>query len=339
MSIQALADSLGISISTVSRALNGYTDVSAATRQRVFDAAKAMNYAPHPVAHRLATGKTGAVAIVNPARRGAALDSSAVALHTGVAHVLRENNYFALSLTLPMGDEEIPELERLLAGRLVDGVVLTRTRTHDSRVKLLQERKIPFVTHGRTLDNAPHAWVDLDHAGSVEHATRTLINLGHRRIAFINGMVHMTFAHLREEGFRNALKALDMPQVDCPIHYTEMTGESGRHVARQLLARPAQRRPTAFVCVSDALALGVMAAIREAGLRVGRDVSVLGHGDTEAGQLSDPPLASVEQDIFANGQRVAQLLLRCIAGDEVSELQTLESPRLLLRASVACAAG
>ncbi|NJS37456.1 MAG: LacI family transcriptional regulator, partial [Brachymonas sp.] len=222
MSIQALADSLGISISTVSRALNGYTDVSAATRQRVFDAAKAMNYSPHPVAHRLATGKTGAVAIINSVRPGNLTDSSAVVLHTGVAEALREHKYFAMSLGIPMDDNEIPELQRLLDGRIVDGIVLTRTRTHDPRVALLQERKIPFITHGRTIDNAPHAWVDTDNEGAFEQATAALVALGHRRIGLINGMPHMTFAQLREQGFRKAVALAGLKEAACPVHYTEL---------------------------------------------------------------------------------------------------------------------
>lgn len=332
MSIQSLADSLGISISTVSRALNGYSDVSASTRQRVFDAAKAMNYTPHPVAHRLATGKTGAIAIVNSARKASAVDGSAAALHTGVAQALREHNYFTLSLTLPTDEQEVPELERLLAGRLVDGIVLTRTRTFDPRVQLLQERKIPFVTHGRTVDNAPHAWVDTDNVGVFEQATQALIKRGHRRIAFINGLVHMTFASLREQGFRKGLQDAGISLECCPVHYTELTSVAGHHVARQLLAL--RERPTAVLCATDSIALGVMAAVREAGLQVGRDVSVMGYGNSEAGQYAQPALASIDHAIENTGRQVAQLLLRTMAGEMTTDLQILETRALILRDSV-----
>ena len=335
MSIQALADSLGISISTVSRALNGYTDVSAATRSRVFDAAKAMNYSPHPLAHRLATGKTGAVAILNPLRSGNAIDGSAALLHTGVVQVLGEQKYFVLSLTLPTDENEIPELERLLAARLVDAVVLTRMRTDDSRVRLLQSRNMPFVTHGRTTAHAPHAWVDIDHLGSTAQATHALIALGHRRIAFLSGMPQMTFAQLREQGFRQALAEANIAPNACPLRSTDLTGAAGRQCAAQLLEQSAEQRPTAFVCASDALALGVIAAVREAGLQVGRDISVLGHGNTEAGQLSHPPLASVEHDLVQSGRHIAQHVLLLIAGEAAASLQHVEEPRLLLRATVA----
>ena len=331
MSIQLLADSLGISTSTVSRALNGYSDVSARTRQRVFDAAKSFNYTPHPVAHRLATGKTGAVAIVNSIRPGNAADGGALALHTGVAEVLREHKYFAMSLGIASNEQEIPELERLLDGRLVDGIVLTRTRTNDPRVRLLQERKIAFVTHGRTLHNAPHAWVDTDNEGAFEQATRALIELGHQRIALINGMAHMTFAHLRERGFRQALEHAGLAPDRYPVHYTELTAESGVQAARQLLRLPLA--PTAIVCATDAVAMGAMQAIREIGQEVGQSVSVVGYGNTEAGQYAYPPLASIDHATADNGRHIAQLLLRAMAGEPVHQLQRLEMPNLLMRSS------
>jgi LacI family transcriptional regulator len=335
MSIQALADSLGISISTVSRALNGYTDVSVTTRQRVFDAAKAMNYSPHPVAHRLATGKTGAIAIVNSTRSGRAIDGSSALLHTGVSLHLRTCNYFALSVSLPADEQEMPELERLLAARLVDGVVLTRTRTRDPRVALLQDKKIPFITYGRTTDNAPHAWVDNDGEGAFELVTRTLIELGHRRIALINGMAHICSAHLYEQGFRKALHDAGISADGCPVHYTELTGQVGHHIATQLLSQPnALTRPTAFVCATDAVALGVMAAVRDRGLRVGVDVSVSGYGNSEAGQFSATPLTSLEHEILRNGSRIAEMLLALICADSPASPQFLEPAKLLLRASV-----
>jgi LacI family transcriptional regulator len=336
MSIQLLADSLGISISTVSRALNGYTDVSARTRQRVFDAAKSFNYAPHPVAHRLATGKTGAVAIVNSIRPGHAADGGALALHLGVAEILREHHYFAMSLGIPSDANEIPELTRLLDGRLVDAIVLTRTRTNDARVKLLQDRKIPFITHGRTLDNAPHAWVDTDNEGAFEQATRALIDLGHRAIALINGKSHMTFAQLRERGFRTAMQAAGLDPDRYPVYSTELTAQSGLHAASCLLQHA--NAPTAILCATDNVALGAMQAIRACGKLVGQEISVMGYGNTEAGQYAYPPLASIDHATLDNGRHIAQLLMRAIDLEPVHELQRLEKPNLIMRASVGSAA-
>jgi LacI family transcriptional regulator len=332
MSIQALAQSLGLSISTVSRALNGYSDVSSSTRERVFDAAKRMNYKPHPVAHRLATGKTGAIALITSIRPGNDHEATFVALMRGVAEVLRQRQLFTMGMSIPMDDNEMSEFERLLSGRLFDGVILTRTRTNDPRVALLQERRVPFVTFGRTVDNAPHAWVDADNTGAFEQATNALMALGHRRIALINGMPHMSFATLREAGFRRAIEAAGLSEAQCPVHYTGLTAESGEHVAEQLLQL--KTPPTAILCCTDAVALGAMAAIKKAGLKPGVDVSVMGYGNTEVGPFADPPLATIDHAVIDNGRHLAELLLQVMNGESVHNLFVLEEPHIIPRASM-----
>ncbi|NJS36430.1 MAG: LacI family transcriptional regulator, partial [Brachymonas sp.] len=107
----------------------------------------------------------------------------------------------------------------------------------------------------------------------------------------------------------------------------------GAHVAAQMLGLP--QAPTALLCATDAVALGAMQAIRETGLEVGKDVSVMGYGNSEAGQFSSPPLASIDHALLDNGRHVAQLLMRLMAGENLSQLQQLETPNLLMRASVA----
>ncbi|MCW8206799.1 LacI family transcriptional regulator [Verminephrobacter aporrectodeae subsp. tuberculatae] len=320
MSISSLAESLGLSISTVSRALNGYTDVSARTRERVEVAAKAIGYQPHPVAHRLATGRTGAIALVSSLRSGNYLDATFSALLAGVSEALRPRGYFALSLVLPTGDDELPELERLLAGRLVDGVILARTRIEDPRVSLLQQRGLPFITHGRTQGNAPHAWVDADNVRAFFLATERLAGLGHRRIALINGQPQMTFAVLREQGFASAMHAFGLDPAACPVRHGEPTAADGLRIASELIAENHARQGhaagpvTAMLCATDAMALGAMAAIRAAGLVVGRAISVMGYGNSEAGLYAEPPLSTIDHALVENGHHLAQLLLEQLQG-------------------------
>lgn len=334
VSLQALSKSLGLSISTVSRALNGYTDVSDITRQRVTLAAKAMNYQPNPAAHRLATGRTGAVALVTAVQPGRALDATFASLQAGAAAVLREHGYFVLSVTLPAGEAELPELERLLAARLVDGVMLTRTRTQDPRVQMLQAAGMPFVTHGRTQNPQLHAWVDTDNEAAFYMVTRRLIELGHRRIGFINGPLSMTYAVLREAGFDRA--CLETPGVAATTgHVHDVTARNGEEMMRDWLARmPEAERPTAVVCATDALAFGAMAACKQAGLQVGQGISITGYGNTEASAFVDPPLTTIDHATEANGGHLADLLLQAMAGTASAGLQRLEPVHLLERASV-----
>jgi len=342
MSIQTLADSLGLSISTVSRALNGYTDVSAKTRARVESAAKAMGYQPHPVAHRLATGRTGVIALVSSVRSGNYLDATFSALLSGAADGLREHGYFAVSVVLPVGEDELTELSRFLNGRLVDGVLLARTRTQDPRVTLLQQRGIPFVTHGRTVGNDPHAWVDADNEQAFFMATQRLIGLGHRRIGLINGQPNLTFATLREQGFRRACQQADLDPAQCPVRHGEVTAVSGEQIATELIAASAVNiratgqfgtQLTALLCATDAVALGAMRAVRTAGLMVGRDISVIGYGNTEAGLYTEPPLTTLDYATVDNGRHLADLLMRQLAGEPASGLTRLEPVHLIERHS------
>jgi LacI family transcriptional regulator len=142
----------------------------------------------------------------------------------------------------------------------------------------------------------------------------------------------MTFASLREQGFRKALQEAGLQPEDCPVRHTELSSASGQQVAQELLALA--RRPSAILCATDSLALGVMAAVREAGLQVGRDVSVMGYGNSEAGQFAQPPLASIDHAIVENGRHIAQLLLRVMAAERPADLHILETPNLLIRDSV-----
>lgn len=338
MSLVALAQSLGLSTSTVSRALNGYADVSANTRQRVEDAARRIGYRPHPVAHRLATGRTGAIALVSTLPSGNHLDASFSALLSGAADYLRDRQYFALSVILPAGAQEMPEFERFLGGRLVDGIVLARTRIDDPRVRLLQQRGIPFVTHGRTRANAPHAWVDADNEGAFEMATQRLIGLGHRRIAFINGQPEMTFAALRAQAFERALLAGGLDRAGCPVLHGEVNGAWGEQAARELLAaNQAKVHPqgpiTAFLCATDAVALGAMSAIKAAGLTVGRDISVIGYGNTDAGRYATPALTTIDNAVVDNGKHLAEFLLRQIADEPATPPTRLDPVHLIARQS------
>jgi LacI family transcriptional regulator len=334
MSIQTLADSLGLSISTVSRALNGYTDVSAKTRARVEAAAKAMNYRPDPMAHRLATGRTGAVALVFTASSGSRQDAILASLMSGATEEMRQHKLFTLALWLPSGDEELPELDRLLAARLVDGVMLIRPDTFDGRVALLQERNVPLVTYGRTLDNALHAWVDIDNVNAVAQATAHLVSLGHRRIALLTGPSGMSFAVQRQQGFEQGLKTAGIDLATCPVANLALTSAAGTQAAMQLLGSNAATRPSAFVCVTDTLALGVYQAAEKRGLQVGRDVSVIGFGNSSAADFADPPLASIDQAILDSGRNLARTLLQVMQDPSATPPTHLEKPKLVLRASV-----
>jgi LacI family transcriptional regulator len=336
MSIVRLAKDLGLSISTVSRALNGYDDVSAATRERVAARAKSIGYRPNPSARRLGSGKTSAIGVILPAAgsTGQAVDSMYSSLLGGVATEIEPAGYHLLASmqTRPDPAREAALYDNFIRGGWVDALLIVRTRAHDSRLRLAREARIPFVTYGRTESAEPYAWVDTDNEKAFHLATTRLLDFGHRRIALINGPAEYYFAQLRERGYRRAFADRKLKPDPAWVLHGDVTEGAGHALCRSLLIRnPA---PTAFVCATDTMAFGAIAACREAGLAVGPDVSVIGYGNSSLSAFCDPPLTTVEHQVFENGRHVGQALIRLLRGEiKPADVHYLEPVVLVPRKS------
>jgi LacI family transcriptional regulator len=316
MSIVLLAKDLGLSISTVSRALNGYDDVSAETRARVFARAKAIGYRANPGARRLKTGTTEAIGVILPAAgSGQAVDAMNSSLLGGVATEIEQAGYHLIATMQTRNDpaREAALYENFIKGSWVDALLIVRTRVHDSRIELARKAHMPFVTYGRTESKEPYAWVDTDNETAFHLATTRLLDFGHRRIALINGPEEYFFAQLRERGYKRAFADRGLVPDPAWVLHGDVTETSGHVLCRSLLIRnPA---PTAFVCATDAMAFGAIAACREAGLTVGTDVSIIGYGNSSASAFCNPPLTTVEHQVFENGRHVGQALMKLVRGE------------------------
>jgi LacI family transcriptional regulator len=328
-SLRALARGLGLSITTVSRALAGYPDVAAATRERVRLAATASGYVPHPVARQLRQGRSNAVGVVLPAEPGHFTDPFFTELLVGLGEAFARHDIDLVVTAASPGGDEMRTYRRLVDGRRVDGIVLARTRVRDERIGYLLDRGFPFVAHGRTEESRPYPHVDADGAAAFALATRRLIALGHRRIALVNAPAAFSFARHREAGWRAALAEAGLPR--CPSEAGEATEESGMVLATRLLSR--QTRPTALLCATDRLAVGALHAVSAAGLRAGRDVSVIGYDDLPMATYTDPPLTTIAQPIRTMAGRLAEMLIARIGGAPAEGLAEIWPAPLVPRAS------
>lgn len=335
MSILHLAQDLGLSISTVSRALNGYTDVSEKTRTRVMQRAAELGYKPHPGARSMKSGKSNAIGIILPMDEHNSQFISGLysSLLGGIASVIDPAGYSLIATThfSDAVETELQRYESMIRSRWLDGFVVVRTRLHDPRVQLLQERQIPFVTYGRSELPTEHPWVDTDNQQAFHLCAERLIGLGHRRIALLNGPSAYTFAKLRQAGFEAAMTQHGLPIDPTWVINGYLTESSGHAMTQQLLQLP--QRPTALLCATDAMAIGAMAACRQAGLRVGTDVSIIGYGNSETSRFSDPPLTTVEHRVHENGQHIGQLMLDILAGVPLDPSHYLEPVELVPRSS------
>jgi len=332
MKLKDLADRLGLSPTTVSRALNGYPEVSAATRERVLEAARRFDYRPNVSARNLATGRAGAIGAVLRSNRSLLLDPHYAEFLAGLGERLAEDE---IDIVLsPAGSDEIGHYRRMASGNRVDAIIISSPEIEDERVALLGDLGMPFILHGRTAARRPHAWLDIDNEGAFRHATRHLLDLGHTRIGLINGEARYTFARDREKGYRDALAGRGIAADPGWIAAGLMTDEVGYRAADRFLAL--EPRPTALLVSSMMMALGAFRAMRAAGLELGRDVSMIAHDDVFPFLNADrmvPTMSTTRSSIRAAGTRIAALALEMLNGRAAGGIQELWPVDLVIRAS------
>jgi LacI family transcriptional regulator len=332
MRLKELAQHLGLSQTTVSRALNGYPEVKESTRQMVFEAAQRLGYRANASAQRLATGRVGAIGIV--LRGSEEFGPHMNEFLGGLSGRLSDQEIDIVLTTVSSYEEELAAYRRAAASKKVDAFVLHSPHARDARVDLLLELGLPFVLHGRTDVGRPHAWLDIDNQGAIERATSHLLDLGHRRIALINGVRGRTFAEHREAGYRAALDARGAPVDPGLIANAVFTDEVAFRLAQSMLElRP---RPTAFLAGSMMTGLGIFRAIRQAGLTLGRDVSMIAHDDVFPYLNADnmyPTMSTTRSSIRAAGVRIAELLMQLIGGKPAHTIHELWPVDLVLRQS------
>lgn len=328
MNLKDLARTLGLSPTTVSRALNGYPEVAEDTRRRVAEAAARFNYRPNMLARRLATGRAMAIGHVIPiSTRHEIVNPVFTDFIAGAGEVYSRAGYDLVLSIVPDSEEERTYREIHSKGN-VDGVIVHAPVRNDPRIALLHELGLPFVVHGRATGTAlPYSWLDLNNNRAFERATRFLLDLGHRRIALVNGIETMDFAIRRREGYEQALAAQGVAADPALMVSGEMTEAQGYDTARRLLALPAP--PTALLTSSLLSAMGVRRAVEEAGLRMGRDISIVTHDD-ELSYLKngaeEPIFTATRSSVRAAGRRAAAMLLRMIAaGDDGPHHELLEA--------------
>jgi len=219
----------------------------------------------------------------------------------------------------------------------VDAVYVSSPRAADPRVALLHKLGMPFLVHGRTEGfDFDYPFMDIDNEGAFHEAARLLIQLGHRRIALINGDERETFAIHRERGMRRALAANELVLRPEDRHAVAMTEENGYRAARRILDQP--DRPTGILCSSLIMSLGVVRAMHDLGLTMPRDVSLIAHDDVFPWLKPENfsvPLATTRSSIRSAGARVAERLASRISGIETGPRGEVWPVDLVVRGSIA----
>lgn len=331
VSIKDIAKKVNRSITTVSRALNDYDDVSPETKQLIVETAKEMGYFPNTFAQRLQKQKTETIGLVIPTFSPRFSDPFFSELLAGIGNKAADLGFDLLVSTRSPGPQEIETYKKLIDGRRVDGVIVVRTRKQDARIEYLLENDFPFVAFGRTdLENG-YSYVDEDGSFGMQLIADHLASLNHRLIACILPPHNLTFTQKRLDGLRNGLANHDIYlQEDC-IKWGDLTQRSGYELGGILL--DLKERPTAIAACNDLMAFGAMSAAQERGLEVGKDVSITGFDDIPMSEYSHPALTTVNQPVYQIGAMVCEMLIKIIR-DEINETQkVLLKPKLVIRQS------
>ena len=317
MNLKQLSALLGLSQTTVSRALNGYPEVNRETRQRVLQAVKDTGYRPNRAAQRLATGKSGSIGLIMPTASDHAADVHYGEFQSGLSEeALRHDFHFVTVPAHPRDEEQA--IRWLVSSGNVDGYYLAYMRENDPRIAMAKSLSLPFIVHGRAIGvETDYPFLDIDNHAAFFDATKLLVQLGHARTALLNGLEEFDFAIRRRQGMTAALNAAGLQLDPALTRQSPLADDYGFRGMSELLqmAEP----PTAVLCSSTVLALGAVRAINMAGLKLGEDISLIAHDDVLP--LVKPehfsiPLTTTRSSLRAAGIRVAERLIGEIKGVE-----------------------
>ncbi|WP_255504078.1 LacI family DNA-binding transcriptional regulator [Caballeronia sp. EK] len=331
MNIQEFAAKLKLSVSTVSKALNGREDVSAATRKRVLEAAERYSFCPDPAARRLRRQTADTVAFVVSPPQTSFAHPFFLDMLMGVNDAMENSGLQVIVASGRSVETELDLFKRLIERQRVDAILFGRTRRQDERIAYLLERDIPFVAFGRSETSDAFPFVDIDHQVVGRTGCGRFIALGHRRIALVHAPEYLMFSHLERLGYSEALRAAGIEFDQSLCIEADISEEGGAHAARRLLqlADP----PTAIVCGHDLIALGVLRGIAETGRAPGHDVGVIGGDNHPIGRYVQPALTTFSAETHRAGKRMAEMLLQRLEGASPHSLQEIWEPELMIRAS------
>ena len=328
VTIKSIAREAGVSLTTVSRALNDRPDIDPATRERVLAAARDLDYHPSSLARGLVTQRTYTLGLAVRTLS----DMWVVEVVPAIEEVARTAGYEVFVTTHYADADKERRVLDTFRSRQVDGMLVVSPTLGAAYPRFQEEWGIPIVLISPLVDTPHRLVVSNDEFEGARIAARYLAGLGHRRIGHIGVPTWACPGRDRLEGYRRGLAEAGLPDDPVLVYVGDASVASGLRGAETLLAL--DDPPTAFFCFSDLTAVGVLRGARAAGLRVPDDVSVIGFDDVLLARYVEPPLSSIHQDMAELGRRATHMLLDAIGGTEPCESVELR-PQLVERGSCA----
>lgn len=330
--IYDIAKKIGMSPTTVSKALNNYSDVSAKTKEKVLRVSKEMGYVPNLTARSLKTNRSYLVGVMFSENIGIGLEHQYFSV---VLENFRKKmgafGYDTIFINKTIGEQEVGYLEHCKY-RNVDGVFVITADGDDIDINTFNESHIKCITTDMFIEGLPV--VLSENVQGAKDAVEYLYSKGHRKIGHITGPLNTIAGGERHKGFCEQLKELELANTEYIEEARQFTYDDGYAAVNRLLNRVGEEHPTALLVSADIMAMGVIDALKEKGLSIPDDISIIGFDDLEMIRYVTPKLTTIRQNKEMLGMKIAESLYRLINGEELGAVVSRIPVMLIERESV-----
>lgn len=335
VTIKDVALEAGVSYQTVSKVLNHQAKVKPETERKIYQAIERLGYTPHQAASSLRSHRTRLIGYSGPTWPPNQSNPILDEFLQSMLPAAEKAGYYLLCFPHRAGEHQVDPYRRLVDSNRVDAFVVSGVEYDDPRLRYLLDKDFPFVAFGRSNLDMKFSFVDVDGESGMRQVVEHLLSLGRRRIAALAWPETSRVGKDRMAGYHLALQAAGIEVNNEWVARGEGSQAFGRQTTQGWLALPSERRPDAVAALNDAMAVGAMQAIRDAGLRVGVDLAVTGFDDLPMTQFLSPPLTTVRLPVAEIGRQVIEILVGILEG-KITELRhELVEPQLVVRQSSA----
>lgn len=314
MTIKEIAEALGVSTSTVSKALNNATDVSEKTRKRIQDYADSVGFSLKNV------GPHKRICVIFENMDSHSNLQVGYSVLMGFQHAA--NNYHYEIVVEHCTDKQAPNLKELCRDNNFIGIMVLGTKLNSDIIKQLETTDIPVMLMDSYVKNPNVSCISCDNINSVSAIVEKLVELGHKKIGFLGGEQTSYISRERFAGYVTALESLNIPYDHELVRYGNFTEEGGMACSDYFI----NKNVTAVVCASDLMAIGLIRGLKDRGIKVPEDISVSGFDDLEIAKFFSPALTTVKQDFFTLGKSAFSILRQSIKGYNTKRIILLSEP-------------
>ncbi len=330
--IKDVANLAKVSPSTVSRVLANNQRISLKTQEKVRQAMLELGYQPNMIARSLIKRSSKTLGLVlSRSTTSAFTNPFFPEIIRGISTITQKFHYSLLLTTAESHEEEAKECLKMLGEKRVDGVLILASRVNDQLINQLSLNNYPFVVVGRIPDNTNYYSVNNDNVAAAYLATKHLLDLGHQRIAFLNGPLEFTFCQDRLAGYLQALQEYNLSPEPELIKHGNLSQKDGYELTEELFKTTL--RPSAIFAIDDLMAIGAYQVIKNYGLQIPSDIAVVGFNDDPLASIIEPTLTTVKIPIYEMGATAARMIIQLLEESNQHPSQKILSSELIIRES------